>query len=179
MSKYDELEKLHGLKEKGILTEEEFEAEKQKILSREQERYTPSETAYSSNESQPLNKDLLTFLHASCIAGVILPVIGLVIPFILWQTNKQHAIVEKHGRMLLNWCGSSLIYFIAGLILAGIQYQFGAFVLAIITLGYVGFCIYGAIKASNKELYRYPLAIPFIPVDNGSDGQPPREKIQI
>ena len=36
MSKYDELEKLQNLLKSGALTQEEFEAEKQKIISGEQ-----------------------------------------------------------------------------------------------------------------------------------------------
>ena len=180
MSKYDELEKLHGLKEKGILTTEEFEAEKQKILSHEQDN-VPTIDA-SPIQSPSLNQDILLYLHLSCIAGVILPFVGLVIPFILWQTNKQHPKVDQHGKMLLNWCGSTLIYVLAAFMIGIIQHELGLLLLAICTLVYIGFCIYGGIQATNNILYRYPLAIPFVQVDNpkdNGDSVPRKEKIQI
>lgn len=53
MSRIDDLEKIQELKEKGILTEEEFKLEKQKILASP----TESESNNSEESEEPINKN--------------------------------------------------------------------------------------------------------------------------
>lgn len=88
----EKLEKLHELKEKGILTDEEFEQEKKKLLNEtipEITAETSIETiAETTNEtindvqsqSQPQNSELLTSIFI---------VVILLIIFSLTNCNKQ------------------------------------------------------------------------------------------
>lgn len=92
--KLEKLEKLYDLKEKGILTDEEFEHEKKKLLNEtipeitaetniETIAETTNETindVHSQSQSQPQNSELLTSIFI---------VVILLIIFSLTNCNKQ------------------------------------------------------------------------------------------
>ena len=52
-------------------------------------------------------------MHLSQFAGFIFPFGGLILPIIMWQTNKdQSVLVDEHGKNVLNWIISCFIYLI-------------------------------------------------------------------
>lgn len=113
---------------------------------------------------QPWGMDLRTFtilMHLSIFAGAIVPFGGIILPVVMWTTNKDKSIlIDQHGKNILNWMISSIIYAIGGaiLVLIGI----GVLILIAVAICTVVFAILGAVKASNGEVYKYPLAIEFI-----------------
>ena len=113
---------------------------------------------------QPWGMDLRTFtilMHLSIFAGAIVPFGGIILPVVMWTTNKDKSIlIDQHGKNILNWMISSIIYAIGGaiLVLIGI----GVLILIAVAICTVVFAILGAIKASNGGVYKYPLAIEFI-----------------
>lgn len=101
------------------------------------------------------------FIHLSQLAGSIIPILGWVLPLVLWQSKKdQSAYIDVHGKIVMNWIISSLIYGIISIILAFI----GVGVILLIVLGIcsIVFIVVGAIKANNGETWPYPLSIRFI-----------------
>lgn len=101
------------------------------------------------------------FIHLSQLAGSIIPLLGWVLPLVLWQSKKDHsAYIDANGKIVMNWIISSLIYGIIAFILAFI----GIGIILLITLGICSliFIIVGAIKANNGEIWPYPLSIRFI-----------------
>jgi uncharacterized Tic20 family protein len=101
------------------------------------------------------------FLHISQLAGIVLPVAGLVVPILIWQLKKEEfPELDRHGKNALNWIISELIYAFAcavlALLLVGIP-----LLLALAVVG-IAFPIMAAVKAQNGEEWRYPLAIEFI-----------------
>jgi len=101
------------------------------------------------------------FLHLSQLASVIVPLAGIILPIVLWQTQKEKMpALDAHGKMVVNWMISCVIYSIASvilmLVLIGFLLILGVAVLAVV------FPIIGAIKANNGELWKYPLAIRFL-----------------
>lgn len=101
------------------------------------------------------------FLHLSQLANIIIFPIGIVVPIVLWQTQKDKMpALDAHGKMVANWMISSVIYgFVSAIlvfILIGIP-----LIIALAIVGIV-FPIVGAIKANNGELWDYPLTIKFI-----------------
>lgn len=101
------------------------------------------------------------FIHLSQLAGSIIPILGWVLPLVLWQSKKdQSAYIDAHGKIVMNWIISSLIYGIISVILAFI----GVGVILLIVLGIcsIVFIVVGAIKANNGETWPYPLSIRFI-----------------
>lgn len=116
------------------------------------------------DDFQPWGMDLRTFtilMHLSIFAGAIVPFGGIILPVVMWTTNKDKSVlIDQHGKNILNWMISSIIYVIGGaiLVLIGI----GVLILIAVAVCTVVFAIVGAVKASNGEVYKYPLAIEFI-----------------
>ena len=113
---------------------------------------------------RPWDMDLKSFtilMHLSVFAGMIIPMGGIVLPLVMWLTNKdKSSLIDAHGKNIMNWMISSFIYAIASviLIIVGIGILM---IIALVILSLV-FTIMGAVKASNGEVFKYPLAIEFI-----------------
>ena len=109
----------------------------------------------------PEQKQMGLFLHLSQLANIIIPFAGIVIPIVIWQTQKEKMpALDAHGKMVVNWLISSLIYWIVSGVLAIVLIGFLG-MLALIIMGIV-FPIVGGIKANNDELWEYPLTIKFL-----------------
>ncbi len=109
----------------------------------------------------PEQKQMGMFLHLSQLLNVVLPPAGIVVPIILWQIKKDEMpALDAHGKMVVNWLISSLIYFVASLVLIIVLIG----ILGLIALGIMSvvFPIIGAIKANNGEFWEYPLTIKFL-----------------
>ena len=109
----------------------------------------------------PEQRQMGLFLHLSQFANLIFFPLGIVLPIILWQTNKDKMPgLDAHGKMVTNWMISYTIYAIASIVLMFVLVGFLT-MLAAITMGIV-FPIIGAIKANNGELWEYPMTIKFL-----------------
>jgi len=109
----------------------------------------------------PEQKQMGMFLHLSQLLNVVLPPAGIVVPIILWQIKKDEMpALDAHGKMVVNWLISSLIYFVVSLVLAIVLIG----ILGLVALGIMSivFPIIGGIKANNGELWEYPLTIKFL-----------------
>lgn len=106
-------------------------------------------------------KQMGLFLHLSQLLNIIIPMSGLIVPIVLWQTQKEKMpALDAHGKMVTNWIISSFIYLIVSGILSIILIGFlGLF--AVMIMGII-FPIIGGIKANNGELWEYPLTIKFL-----------------
>lgn len=121
-----------------------------------QMQYNPNNSLQTSEERQ-----MGLFIHLSQLANVFLFPVGIILPIILWQTQKDKMpALDAHGKMVVNWAISSFIYIVVSVILMFVI--IGIFtLLAIAVLGII-FPIIGAIKANNGELWEYPLTIKFL-----------------
>jgi uncharacterized Tic20 family protein len=100
-------------------------------------------------------------MHLSQFAGYIIPFGGLVMPLVMWLTNnKQSETVDEHGKNIVNWIISMVIYAIISSILIVIFVGIG--MLVILGILAIVFPIIGAVKANKGEIWKYPLAITFI-----------------
>lgn len=190
-SKYEDLEKLRDLYSKGILTETEFNTEKEKILSGISENETRTQ---KRSENAVDNRSYSALLHLSQFSNYLFPFLGVILPVVMWATRKNESkYVDVHGKIVLNWIISSFIYvcvfaiilivaiigiagslaftpgYYEGIIeenpLAALQI-FGAAGIAVLPLIAIAildfiFTIIGAVKASNGEVWNYPLSIRF------------------
>ncbi|NCP22380.1 MAG: DUF4870 domain-containing protein [Zetaproteobacteria bacterium] len=142
---------------------------------------------------QTTNENNNAFLiHISAFAGYVFPFGSVLLPLILWQSQKDKSTnLDKHGREAVNFNLSYYLYgFILGLIL--IPFTFGAFIKNFLRsgmvdnfdfnfdfshiFGFIGFAsvfsvlmaakfiliIVAAIKASRGEIFNYPLVINFL-----------------
>ena len=155
--KYEDLKILDELREKGSITEEEFQREKAKVLS-ENERNS------SATNMKPLfgmsQNTYLLLMHLSQFASWLIPYIGIIIPILMWTTNKDNnAEVDKHGRNILNFNISYAIYATVAavllLILVGFALLFVLFVVFVVAV------VIASLKAANGEYWEYPFTIKF------------------
>ena len=106
-------------------------------------------------------KQMGLFLHLSQLVNMILFPIGVIVPIVLWQTQKEKMpALDAHGKMVTNFMISMVIYGIVSFILCFVLIGF----LMLLALGIIGivFPIIGAIKANSGELWEYPLTIKFL-----------------
>lgn len=109
----------------------------------------------------PDQRQMGMFLHLSQLASLIVPVAGIVLPIVLWQTQKDKIpALDAHGKMVTNWMISCFIYAAVSVILMFVLVGFLT-ILAVAVMGIV-FPIIGAVKANNGELWEYPLTIKFL-----------------
>jgi uncharacterized Tic20 family protein len=152
----EELERLSRLKETGAITEEEFTQAKQRVLA----GALPSEPA-APGSVEARTREWAMFLHLSQLLGFVLPLAGLVAPLLIWQLKKDELPpLDAHGKVVMNWVLSELIYLIGAallvLVVVGVPLLLALLVLAVV------FPIIGGVKANAGELWRYPLSIDFL-----------------
>lgn len=153
--KYENLKTLDELREKGSITEEEFQREKAKILSEDN-------SGFSGTRNKPLfgmtERTYLMLMHLSQFASWLIPFVGIIIPILMWTTNKDtNSEVDRHGKNILNFTISYAIYSIAlFIIILGIPFLFVLFAIYAVAV------VIASVKASNGEYWQYPLTIQFI-----------------
>lgn len=153
--KYENLKILDDLRQKGSITEEEYQREKAKILNEDG-------NSFSNATRKPLfglqENNYLMLMHLSQFAGLFVPLLGYIVPILMWITNKdENANVDKHGKNILNFTISFLIYSaVLAITIIGIP------LLVVLGILYVVFVIMATLKANNGEYWKYPLTIEFI-----------------
>ncbi|MDT8409145.1 MAG: DUF4870 domain-containing protein [Wenzhouxiangellaceae bacterium] len=102
-----------------------------------------------------------TLLHLSLLAGFVVPVVGLVVPFVIYILKKdEFPSLEPHFNVIVNWILSLLVYGVISAVL--VLVAIGLLLLWLLVLLALVFPIIGAIKANDGEVWAYPLSIPFL-----------------
>lgn len=114
-----------------------------------------------SSLQTPDQRQMGMFLHLSSLAFALVFPIGIVLPIVLWQIQKEKMpALDEHGKMVTNWMISATIYgivsFILMFVLVGFLTGAAVWLMAII------FPIIGGVKANNGEFWDYPLTIKFL-----------------
>lgn len=108
------------------------------------------------------DKQMLTIMHVSQLLNLISLIGGLIVPLILWLTQKDKvAGMDEQGKMILNFQISLYIYSIICIPLIFL-FGLGFFLLGIIWLMSIILPIVNAIKVNNGEEPDYPFAIEII-----------------
>ncbi|AQQ68253.1 hypothetical protein Mag101_11835 [Microbulbifer agarilyticus] len=106
----------------------------------------------------------LMLMHLSQLVGFCVPGAGLILPIIMWAVNKDNSPeIDRHGKVILNWMISALIYSVILIFLMIIV--IGVFGFLILLLLDIIFVVVGAINASEGKLWKYPLSIQFFKVE--------------
>jgi hypothetical protein len=108
------------------------------------------------------DNQLLVLTHLSQLLDLVTGMGGLIVPLIIWLTQKDKVVgMELHGKMILNFQISIMIYSIVSIPLILL---FGLGIILLIGIGIIAlvFPILNAIKVSNGEMPSYPLSIEFI-----------------
>ncbi len=108
------------------------------------------------------DRQLLVLTHLSQLITLLTGFGSLILPLILWLTQKEKVYqMDAHGKNIINFQLSLIIYCI---ICIPLILFFGLGLLGFILLGIISivFPIVNAIKASNGETPTYPLSFNFI-----------------
>ena len=108
------------------------------------------------------DRQLLVITHLSQLVTLVTGFGSLIIPLILWVTQKDRVHeMDAHGKNIVNFQLSIIVYSIICIplvLLLGLG-LLGLFIIGIIALV---FPVINAIKASNGETPKYPLSLNFI-----------------
>lgn len=105
------------------------------------------------------NNQLIVVTHLSQLAGYLIGFGSLIIPLILWVTNKNDVYqMDEHGKKIMNFQISLFIYAIISIPLI---FLFGLGILTLIAIGLLAVIlpIINAVKASNGEETHYPFSL--------------------
>jgi len=108
------------------------------------------------------DQQLLVIMHLSQLLTFITGFGGLLVPLIIWITQKNKVFqMDEHGKNIVNFQISLILY---SLLCVPLIFAFGLGILGFIILGIISlvFPIVNAIKASNGEAPKYPLSLNFI-----------------
>lgn len=167
----EELQNLQQLHQSGALSDEEFAKAKQRLLESQPAAAQPAPQAYAKPaplEGEALERETrqwAMFLHLSQLTGFVVPLAGLAAPIVIWQIKKDELPgIDAHGKAVLNWMISMVIYCLPLCLLCIIPFGvcIGFPVLAALGITGVVFAIMGGLKANNGELWKYPLSITFL-----------------
>lgn len=158
MSMADELQKLQQLRDSGALSEAEFQQSKERLLAQQQAAEAWNQPPVRDPERE--GRQWALFIHLSQLANFIVPLAGWILAIVLWQVKKDELpAVDAHGKVVLNWLISALIYGLVcmplAFILIGIPLLIALGILCIL------FPILGALKANEGKVWPYPLSIRF------------------
>ncbi|RKE94787.1 DUF4870 domain-containing protein [Ichthyenterobacterium magnum] len=108
------------------------------------------------------DRQLIVITHLSQLITLVIGFGSLILPLILWATQKEKVYaMDKHGKQIMNFQLSLIIYTI---ICIPLILLFGLGLLGFLILGIIAiiFPIINAIKASNGQTTTYPLSLNFI-----------------
>jgi len=108
------------------------------------------------------DNQLLVITHLSQLLDLVTGFGGLIVPLVLWVTQKDHVReMDEHGKSILNFQISLFIY---TLLCIPLIFLLGLGILGLIVIGAIAiiFPIINAIRASNGERPEYPLSLNFI-----------------
>ena len=175
MSIADELQKLEQLRQSGTINDEEFAKAKERLLNGQAAEppfaSIPPAGPASAPDLEQKTRQWALFLHLSVLAGLLVPIAGVVVPILIWQLKKAELPgLDVHGINAVNWMISALIYSVVGLILAFVIIG-GPLLIVLCVLGVV-FPIVAAIKANYGEVWQYPFSIQMLKRTPAWSGSP-------
>lgn len=98
-------------------------------------------------------------LHLSLLSGLLVPLAGLVVPIVIYVIKKDSLPgLVPHGHVVFNWMISAVIYGVAGVVLI-LAFGLGFLVLFALAIASLVFPIIGGVKASEGEVWPYPVSI--------------------
>ena len=108
------------------------------------------------------DRQLIVLTHLSQLITLVIGFGSLLVPLILWFTNKDKIYeMDEHGKNIVNFQLSILVY---SLVCIPLILLLGLGLVGLIVLAIVSFVfpVVNAIKASNGETPKYPLSLNFI-----------------
>lgn len=105
-------------------------------------------------------------MHLSQLINCIVPGAGIILSLVMWLTKRnEYSEIDNHGKIIMNWTLSAVIYILIAYCLILIFGSFGFFFAMMIYISlpilYIGFAIIGGVRAGKGQCWQYPLSIKF------------------
>lgn len=108
------------------------------------------------------DNQLIVLTHLSQLITLVIGFGSLIVPLILWATQKEKVFnMDENGKNIINFQLSLIVYFIICIPLI-LLLGLGLFGFAILGIISIIFPVINAIKASNGETPTYPFSFKFI-----------------
>lgn len=114
-------------------------------------------------------------IHLSQFASILFRPAGMILPVVMWATTKDLSEeADYHGRAVINWILSCLIYIVAiilinlwwfkGVPMLSINRALASPLILFLLFGILDivWIITGAVRANQGKRWRYPFSIPFL-----------------
>ena len=155
---YEKIKKLEEFLKNGTITQEEFDAEKEKIINGAPKEAQPEKSAENVTRQPLLGMEenlYLLLMHLSQFFT------AFIIPLVMWLIGKDESKrTDIHGKNILNFQITYIIWLIVGIIT--IPLIVGIVILSVLGIAMTVFIIVAAVKAYNGEDWKYPLTINFL-----------------
>lgn len=115
----------------------------------------------SNNSNSLSDNNLCVLAHISALAAMLIPVIGAIAgPLVVYLLATDRPEVQKHAKAALNFnITFTIVMFLAML---SFFILIGAILVPVVGLIWLILVIIATIKASEGQLYKYPLTFEFI-----------------
>ena len=143
MDAYNELERLKKLLDDGVITQEEFEREKARVLS---SNYSVKPTGWDLGIDE---KSFVALMHASQLLS------AFIAPLVMWLVFKEKSrLVDDAGKNILNFQISISLYSIILCITC-----IGIALIPFLGIAVIVLIVIAIIKTLNGEKWSYPLTL--------------------
>lgn len=153
---YKNLDELNDVRRRGLISEEEYQRERRRFWNPDLP-VNPSPSMYWGMSEN----SYIALMHIAQFGGYIVPLLGFILPVVMWmQFKDQNAAIDRHGKNIVNFMISWIIYAIVAGILCLVV--IGLPLLALLGISQIVFVVMAAIKAANGEYWKYPLTIDIV-----------------
>jgi uncharacterized protein len=102
------------------------------------------------------DRNLALLIHLLAI------ITGFLAPLIIWLIKKDSSkFIDHHGKQALNFQITILLAYIISWVLTFVFFV-GCFIMPVVVIVDIVFCILAAVASSRGEWYRYPIALPLL-----------------
>ncbi len=119
----------------------------------------PQQASPAAAEIPKDAKTMAMLCHLLAIAIVFVGPLAFLGPLIIWLIKKdEHQFIDEQGKESVNFQITVLIAMVATFILGFITCGIGFFLMPVVAIVDIVFCVIATIKANNGEHYRYPFS---------------------
>ncbi len=112
---------------------------------------------------EKIQKKWLLLLHGLPLLGLVIPFVNVLLPVFLWiHKSEDNKVYDSHGRSIINFHCSIILYFIISLLLFFPLPGYNFFLTGLIVLFSLVFTILNIISSLEKGTCYYPLSISFL-----------------
>lgn len=136
------------------------EGESDRGASEESDREPAGETAAGDDVSSD-ERTWAILVHASAFAGFFVPFGNILAPLVVWLIKREESqFVDANGKQALNFqmTWTVLLVFALFSLLVGV----GLILVPIVALAWVILVVLATVRASENEVYDYPLTVDLV-----------------